>query len=1012
MKKHAKRWWLGLFLLSNAPRRSASPRRLSTRPLRCEALEERRVLSVSPVPGAVDGGLSDGADGAFYGAAVPGDEVVTFADENLEAAVREELGMPTGDLTRGVLETVTYLRAWQRGISDLAGIEACVNLASLALPHNKIGDLSPVAELTDLEFLDLRNNQIEEISALALLQQLEMVELGANGISDVSALADLSGLQVLSLYSNSLSDVSPLATLTGLRSLALSANSISDIASLASLTDLEVLQLQHNAVTDISAISSLTQLHHLSLSGNPIDDFSTIADLKGLEGLALLNTAMTDADLGTVAGLASLATLDIGGNDISDMTPLAGLAKLVHLSAGRNMIESIEPLAELTQLKGLYLNDNRIHNVTPLASLPMLFEVWLHDNQVTDISALTEATNLGHGDRISLNGNPLSEATLTEQIPVLIARGVEVTYDLAGGPYETTVGSSIWLHASFPDATHQYAWDLDGDGEFDDAFGASVRYSAGAAGTVEVGLQVTDSFGNTDTGTGVINTAANLGMEIIGAEAVMNQGAEVVLEVVGDSASEGTLTWSTKLDGIEVATGTGTEFALPTDMGGDYLVTVTSTADGVVVGTATEAIRVVRDLGPIDSTMIWTAVEASNGDVFHRVQATRDARLTLEGLPRESHHEIELTLYDADFRPLGTSVKVGDNFRVEWEALPGETYYFTMTAPAVTEVRILNAIAEGDGQVTVYGSAATDTVQLGDRQGGMTILLNGIEYEFESQTSVTYHGNGGGDTVALFDSAESDTFHVKPGEVAVSNDTGSWSVKADGYSVLLAYSVVGGQDKAFLYDSAGSDKFKADPKVAKMLRHGDYYNRMKLFSQVYALAENGGNDVARLQGSSDDDQLTAQKDETRLEGQSFGISAKGFRDVIAWGMGGQDVATLTDSALDDTVRARPHKVSMWAGRTSSPNYEIVARNFGSVSLQATQGGFDKAKLHDSAFDDVLELDESSARMNIAPEIADGMYEAVAFEWIKAYTTSGNDKVSGREDPHTYEMVFYGVWDEG
>jgi hypothetical protein len=297
--------------------------------------------------------------------------------------------------------------------------------------------------------------------------------------------------------------------------------------------------------------------------------------------------------------------------------------------------------------------------------------------------------------------------------------------------------------------------------------------------------------------------------------------------------------------------------------------------------------RIVLDLGPIDSTLTWTAIEASTGDVFYRIQTTNDALLTLEGLPRKAHHEIEVTLYDANFQPLDTSTLVGENFRAEWEALSNETYYFTITAPAVTEVTILNAIAIDDTQVTVHGSAGQDSFQFGDAQGGTTVILNGIEYEIEPKGAIalSYHGNGGGDTVVLFDTAGNDTFHIQPGEVLAWNDTSTWSVKADGFSTLHVYSALGGQDISYLYDSAASDKFKAEPNVAKMLHHGDYYNRVKGFSQVRAVSQNGGDDVALLQGTTGDDQLTAQKNETQLVGASYDVSARGFHSTQVWGMG-------------------------------------------------------------------------------------------------------------------------------
>ena len=432
-----------------------------------------------------------------------------------------------------------------------------------------------------------------------------------------------------------------------------------------------------------------------------------------------------------------------------------------------------------------------------------------------------------------------------------------------------------------------------------------------------------------------------------------------------------------------------------------------------VTGTTLEAERVIRDLGTIDSSLVWTAVDESTGEDFYRVQTTHDTLLTLEGIPRKDHHEIELTLYDADFQVLGSSVQVGENFRVELDALSDETFYFTIKAPAVTEVTILNAIAIDGTGVTVIGSEGDDTFQFGDAQGGTKVVLNGIEYEIDSQDvlSLTYHGNGGDDTVFLYDSAGSDTFHIQPGELVAWNDTGTWSVTADGFSTLHVYSAVGGDDTAYLYDSVASDKFKAEPGVAKMLRHGEYYNRAKGFAQVRAIAGNGGSDVALLQGSTGDDQLTAQMDETRLVGQSYDVSARGFYNTITWGMGGNDVAIITDSVLDDTVRARPHKVSMWGGDGTAPDYEIVARDFDNVTLLATQGGYDRAKLHDSALDDLFELGRQLARMSSNLEALNVIYEAIAFEWVKAYSSSGIDVVSGLEDRHDYEAVLDGEWYE-
>ncbi|MCL0068011.1 stalk domain-containing protein, partial [Peptococcaceae bacterium] len=66
--------------------------------------------------------------------------VVTFLDANLEAAIRDALRKPTGDITKEDMAKLTKLKAWKRGITDLSGLEYAVNLTSLYLKHNQITD--------------------------------------------------------------------------------------------------------------------------------------------------------------------------------------------------------------------------------------------------------------------------------------------------------------------------------------------------------------------------------------------------------------------------------------------------------------------------------------------------------------------------------------------------------------------------------------------------------------------------------------------------------------------------------------------------------------------------------------------------------------------------------------------------------------------------------------------------------------------------------------------------------
>jgi hypothetical protein len=73
-------------------------------------------------------------------------EAVTFADPNMEAAIREAIGKAIGPICRSDLEGLTSLSASERNISDLTGLEYCTNLTELDLRYNEISDISPLVQ--------------------------------------------------------------------------------------------------------------------------------------------------------------------------------------------------------------------------------------------------------------------------------------------------------------------------------------------------------------------------------------------------------------------------------------------------------------------------------------------------------------------------------------------------------------------------------------------------------------------------------------------------------------------------------------------------------------------------------------------------------------------------------------------------------------------------------------------------------------------------------------------------
>ena len=157
--------------------------------------------------------------------------LVSLPDARLEVAIREAIGKLEGPLYKSDLEAVTTIGASAAApteigvfLSELTGLEYCINLLELYLGNNNVSDISPLAGLANLETLVLNNegeltlvgNNVSDFSPLAGLTGLKVLELANNHIRDVSSLAGLTNLQELDLRENNISDISPLVENSGL----------------------------------------------------------------------------------------------------------------------------------------------------------------------------------------------------------------------------------------------------------------------------------------------------------------------------------------------------------------------------------------------------------------------------------------------------------------------------------------------------------------------------------------------------------------------------------------------------------------------------------------------------------------------------------------------------------------------------------------------------------------------------------------------------------------------------
>ena len=333
-------------------------------------------------------------------------DVVKFADAKLEAAIREELNKPSGELT----------------ITDLASIADMLDLSG-----QDISDITPLRYMKKLTYLVLNDNNITDISALQGLRRLRALKLKNNRITDISAVQETPNLVYLDLNGNQIKDITPVRSLKDLTTLSLSNNPVSDLRPLEDMKQLRMLYIDGVSLQE----SDLQPLLHLCQSNlfiyrdevvitkcrdQKLRTPQTDNSAKNSEAVKFadanleaaireeLNKPKGELTIGDLANIAE--TLNLSGKGISDITPLRHMEKLSTLYLDNNRITDISALKKLDRLSHLDVGNNRITDISALREIPNLIELTLDDNQIKDITPVRSLKKLMI---LSLNNNPVSD---------------------------------------------------------------------------------------------------------------------------------------------------------------------------------------------------------------------------------------------------------------------------------------------------------------------------------------------------------------------------------------------------------------------------------------------------------------------------------------------------------------------------------------------------------------------------------------------------------------------------
>jgi hypothetical protein len=455
------------------------------------------------------------------------------------------------------------------------------------------------------------------------------------------------------------------------------------------------------------------------------------------------------------------------------------------------------------------------------------------------------------------------------------------------------------------------------------------------------------------------------------------------------------LGWQVTGPGGTLTTHNGNTVSLNVVAGQSYTIDVYTTAGvGIYSVTATTGIAA-SDLGRVDFREV--AHQPVSGEEWYSFTTARGGALTIEALLAQAGGNVDLKVYNANYRLIATSARTG-NERLDLAVAAGQRYYVQLLGTnGDVSLRIANLIGQVGNALSIYGTRGNDSFTF---SAGTThrFTLNGVAYAFGWQSINGFHFDGlaGNDSITMNGTSILDTAVLRP---RAASTIASWyAANARSFENVTIVSG-GGNDTARFYDSAGNDTFLADPTTATFTGAG-VTNVATGFARVEAHAT-GGNDRAGFADSAGADTYIASSTYAALIGPGFYNLVFGFDSTQAVsGHGGRDTATLFDSAGNDRFISRPT-----SARFSGAGWSNEAEGFAAVTARADFGGWDMSYFYDSAGNDRYTAGSNYAWMEGSGYRNLGVF----FDLMAGFATTGNDVAQLSDSINNDTLELDGSW---
>ena len=454
---------------------------------------------------------------------------------------------------------------------------------------------------------------------------------------------------------------------------------------------------------------------------------------SGVLMLDIQNTT-TDGDLGALTDLTLLAA-SISGPDAAAFS-----------------IDAFQPLTVI--------------DAGGIAALPIEFDA-------TGLSVGPKTATLTlTTDQGSVLGN------LGAQFQITLTANVEAVANV-GGPYTGDEGSLIALSGSASIGATVYDWDLDNDGQYDDATGQHVNFVATDNGAYTVRLRINGVGGPTDATTVTVANVAPTASVVGPSSGVPFQPRDFTLTATDPSPTDQTaeFTFDIDWDGDDVVDQT---FVGPSGMvvthayhsvGARTVKVTAADKDGGISAESTNGINVAR-VQMQGADLVWGGTTGEDVVEFEETAAETV--------------EVRATLLDGAVAA-DTQTFVGITGRVVAYGGDGDD---TIDAGGADGLHTISAtLIGGRGDDTIYGGDAADIIR-GDAEGD------------GSEGRDTIYG-GGGDDLIYGDGMEgaADTIYGGDGNDSIYGDNGDISADgAEGNDVIH-----GGDGDDWLFGGKGND---------------------------------------------------------------------------------------------------------------------------------------------------------------------------------------------------------------